>query len=589
MAQLRAALALGPLLAGRVEVQEFVLVDPVIRLQSRNGVNNWSFGAAGDAAPAASASDGFVRAPGALPFDASFGDVRIENGAVFYDDGQQRRQIEALNLAVSLPSVDAPVRLDGGFDADGRPMRFALELGSLRGFFEGQQTAFSLDLTGALAEVSANGRFLESPDLTFDGRVSMTLPLRALARYLGTDLPDGDIFQEFAAQAQMSGAPGRFALTDAAVRFDAIRADGDLQLEYAGPRPVITGAVHSPRLDITPYIPADTAPGGAGASGSEGIAPWSEAPLDVAALRAMDVNLDITADLLKSRDIEVTDVLANLVVDRGRLVATLQQFRLYGGSGRAVAVLNARQQTPSLSFNANLETLQAQPFLTAAAGFDRLLGVGEFNLDVTSSGASPAAIMDNLTGNGGFAFTDGAVRGVNLAQMIRTVQSAVTNRALPAAFAETEKTDFSSLTGGFTIQNGVVRNEDLLMLSPLLRVAGDGEIDLGAQTVNYLISPRAVQALTGQGGDVNLQGLTVPVRLRGDFNTVSAGIDFDSVAAALLQQQAGRLLGLENTPDQPAPESAEDAVRGLFGQFLNNAINRSDEDEPTDTDEDSPN
>ena len=578
MQEMRVSVALIPLLQRQIEIEEFVLVDPVIRLQSNTSGNNWTFGDNAQAASQANTEDGFQRRPGALPFEASFGDVRIENGAVIFDDGVQTRRFDALDLSIDLPSVDQPVRLRGSFEADGRPMDFNAELGSLRGFFEGQETAFSTTLNGPLADLTLDGRFLESAELAFDGDVDVTLPLRALARYLGADLPDGDIFRQFSARSAVSGEPGLVRLNDARISFDDINAQGGMTLNYAGARPRITGELSTALLDLTPYIPAENAPD-ANRSGGSGISEWSDEPMDLAPLRTVDTEITIRADELKARDIEVSDVTALTTLDQGRLTARLNRFQLYGGAGEAVAVINARGNTPSFSFNANLDSLQAQPFLLAAAQFDRLIGDGGFTMDLTANGASPAAIMNSLSGTGRFEFNDGAIQGVNLAQMIRTVQTALQNRALPTAFAESEQTDFSTLGGSFTVTNGVVSNQDLQMLSPLLRVLGNGQIDLGAQSIDYRLTPRAVQSLTGQGGQLDLQGLEVPVRLEGGFNNVSARIDFEAVARNLLSQQAGRLLRQsgDGEAEDEAPASPEDVVRGLFGQLLNNSRDSSEE------------
>ena len=586
MQEMRVAVALIPLLQRQIEIEEFVLVNPVIRLQSNARGNNWTFGDNTEAVAQATPEEGFQRQPGALPFEASFGDVRIENGAVTFDDGVQTRRFDALNLSIDLPSVDQPVRLRGSFEADGRPMNFNAELGSLRGFFEGRETPFSTTLNGPLADLTLEGRFLESTELAFDGDMDVTLPLRALARYLGADLPDGDIFRQFSARSAVSGEPGLLRLREARISFDDIDAQGAMTLNYGGARPRITGELSTAMLDLTPYIPADSEPDANRAGPPAGISQWSDEPIDLAPLRTLDSELTIRADELKARDIEVSDVTALVTVDQGRMTARLNRFQLYGGTGEAVAVINARSNTPSFSFNANLDALEAQPFLLAAAQFDRLIGDGGFNLDLTASGSSPAAIMNSLSGTGGFEFNDGAIKGVNLAQMIRTVQTALQNRALPTAFAESEQTDFSSLGGTFTVTNGVVSNQDLQMLSPLLRVLGDGRIDLGAQSIDYRLTPRAVQSLTGQGGQLDLQGLEVPVRLQGGFNNVSARIDFEAVARNLLSQQAGRLLRQngDSETDDDAPASPEDVVRGLFGQLLNNNRNQPDEEAPDEED-----
>ena len=59
--------------------------------------------------------------------------------------------------------------------------------------------------------------------------------------------------------------------------------------------------------------------------------------------------------------------------------------------------------------------------------------------------------------------------------------------------------------------------------------------NLAEQSIDYRLTPRAVQSLTGQGGDLDLRGLEVPIRIRGGFNNVSVGIDFEAVARDLLR------------------------------------------------------
>lgn len=567
MAEMRVTVALMPLISRVIEVREFVLVDPTIRLQTRGGRNNWTLGSAsGTQAPPTSSHEGFVRAPGALPFEASFGDVRIVNGSVIYSDGSQTRRIEALDLTAQLPSVNEPARLSGSFNADGRPMNFAVSLESLRGFFEGAQTPFEAELTGALADIRFQGAFRESADLSFDGDADITLPLRALGRYLGADLPEGDIFRRFSADARISAVPGRLDLSDATITFDDIRAVGGLSLNYTPTRPMITGTLSTSNLDLTPYIPAEDASNTA--SGAGGVGPWSEEDIDLSPLRTVDAELTIRATRFKARDIEAENATVEVDLDNGRLVASISEVHMYGGRGVVTAVANARSARPSYSFNAQIEALQAQPFLTAAAGFDRLAGLGTLNLDLDAVGASPAAIMNSLSGQGSFAFSDGAITGVNLAQVIRTVQQGLSTGSIPAGFSEAQQTDFTALTGTINIQNGLAQNLDLTMLSPLLRVEGTGSVNLAEQAIEYRLTPRAVQSLTGQGGDLDLQGVGVPIVIRGGFNDVSVSVDFASVARDIARARAGTLIGGDVGAALSNGGSLEDAARGAIRDAL---------------------
>ncbi|MCW5725373.1 MAG: AsmA family protein [Maricaulaceae bacterium] len=587
MAEMRVAIKLIPLLSRRVEIDEFVLVDPVIRLSQRGARNNWTLGRASENAAPAPAQDGGFRLPGALPLDASFGDVRIENGRVEYSDDESARVIDGLNLILRLPSLDEPMRLDGALRADGEAMTFNAELGALRGFFDGAETPLTLRLDGRLIDARFDGRFLESatPDLAGDLRMS-TPSLRALAAFAGSELPPGNGLERFEAGGALTTRPDRISLENATVRLDAIRGTGALAVATGGARPRLTGRLELAELNVNPYLPAETAPAPAG-----GVQAWSEERIDLSVLSLADADLTASAGQLVFRDIEVTSAALRVRIDNGRMQADLERFLLYDGSGSGRVVANARGAQPSFSVTANLAGLQALPFLEAAAGFDRLAGTGAMTLDLSASGANQAAIMRSLSGNGGFNFADGAIRGVNIAQAIRTVQTAITQRTLPQGFGDQEQTDFSSLAGTFTVSGGVATNSDLLMLSPLLRVEGAGQADLGRQTVDYRLNPRAVASIQGQGGDRDLRGITVPIRLRGSFDNVSIGVDTEAVGRALLQQgvtgalsgqrpqdalrdalglggqrQSGDEEGEEGEQQQQRTDPAEQLLRGLLGR-----------------------
>lgn len=571
MAEMRVSVAILPLISRQIEVREFILVEPVIRLQSRASGNNWTLGnASGETVASGSSEGGFLRRPGALPFDASFGDVRLENGTVIYSDASQTRRFDGVNLAVALPSVDEEIALSGSFQADGRPMNFDARLGSLRGFFEGAETPLSLRLDGALADIGFEGQIDEGEGLVLRGGVDMDLPLPALASYAGTDLPEGDIFQRFVAEADIVADTTSVALLNAALQFDDIVANGDITLWLNGPRPDVVGAISTANLDITPYIPADSAAEAATTEGG-GFPPWSEEEFDVAALRLVDAQLSIRADRFKANDIEATNVNISAELENGRLEAELTGFDLYGGQGRVAGVMNARRSTASHSFDVDVDTLEALPFLQAAAGFDRLAGLGGLTLDVTASGNSQAAIMNSLNGTGDFDFANGAIVGVNLAQVIRTVQDAINTGGLPAGFADQQQTDFTSLGGTFQIENGSVQNLDLAMLSPLIRVAGQGTVDLANQSIDYRLNPRAVGSLSGQGGAIDLNGVGVPITLQGSFNDVSVSIDYAVLARALARSQAAGALG-DRLGDNPLGNAARDLLNRPDGQSTEEAV-----------------
>ncbi len=571
MRQMRVGVELIPLLSRRVEITEFVLVEPVIRLQQRGGANNWTF-ASTEAAPAPASSGGFVRRPGALPIEASFGDVRIENAAIHVSDGTQTHDITGLNLAIALPSLETETRIEGSLAANGEALEFDATLGSIRDFFEGRETPLVLNLGGRLVDLGFDGAIPEGEDIALAGAIRANIPdIRALAAFAGAELPPGDNLRSFSTAGRISGTSSRLELTADSLRLDDIAGSGGLTADLSGSKPRITGSLDLPALDVTPYLPeaAEEAPASGG-----GVPPWSEEEIDLAGLGVVDARLDLTVGQLTFRELEVSDAALNVVLENSRLTARLARISLYEGQGNVTVIANARSATPSFSLEASLSGLDAYPFLQAAAGFDRLQGTGTMGLNFTATGNSQAAIMNSLDGSGNFTFADGAIVGINIAQTIRNVSGflnrnnadsaeTTTSDSEAAETGETQTTDFTSLGGTFTIVDGQLTNQDLLMLSPLLRVEGLGSVNLPAQTLDYRLRPRAVASIEGQGGASDLQGVIVPIRIRGGFNSVSIGVDTQAVGQALLQGALSNAIG--GNGSQSLEDTARNALRDAIG------------------------
>ncbi|WP_429910856.1 AsmA family protein [Glycocaulis sp.] len=571
LSELRLGLALWPLFSNRVEVSEFVLVEPVIRLRENARGNNWTFASAEEAQAAPSSdSNGGFRQPGALPFDGTFSGIRIENGALSYSDGTDTWDVSQLNVRLHAEDLDREARMDGEFVLRGERIAFDTRLGGLRPFMEGRETPLTLEVRSSPLTVSFDGNALESSTFDLAGDASVQTDIPGLARLAGEPLPPGSALRSASASGRLTSVPGEIRFENARLRLDEITATGSLTVQTERERPMLTGQLVIPVLNLNPYMPAEQS-----GTATGGQPEWSTEEIDLAALSLVDADLRLSAGRLIFGDVEVSEAAVHARLTNGRLVADLSRFTLYGGSGSGQLVVNARGATPSYSLNARLQGLQTQPFLGAAADFSALRGLGNFTIDLTSSGASTAAIMRSLSGSGNLRLSDGAIEGFNLARILRGVQTAITTRQLPQGFGPEEETDFSELGGTFNIRNGVLSNTDLSMLSPLLRVTGTGEFNLVEQSMDYRISPRAVASLAGQGGTPELGGIAVPVRIRGNFANPSFSIDFEAVARELAAGQARGLLdrilpgqrsgeGEGEEDEQQSQPTPADVLRGLL-------------------------
>jgi AsmA protein len=175
----------------------------------------------------------------------------------------------------------------------------------------------------------------------------------------------------------------------------------------------------------------------------------------------------------------------------------------------------------------------------------------------------------NLDGTAKVLLRDGAVKGINLGEVIRKAQSMLGGGSSPAAqgqsAGEGQKTDFTELSASFRIRNGIAHNEDLDAKSPLFRLGGAGDINIPASSLDYLAKASIVATSRGQGGKEreDLSGLTIPVRLTGPFDNLSYKVDTRGLARDALKSRAGDKIKerLEGNRDK-----LEDKVKGLLGR-----------------------
>ncbi|MGB4866675.1 MAG: AsmA-like C-terminal region-containing protein, partial [Hyphomicrobium sp.] len=149
-----------------------------------------------------------------------------------------------------------------------------------------------------------------------------------------------------------------------------------------------------------------------------------------------------------------------------------------------------------------------------------------------------------MNGKTELKFNDGAIVGFNVPGAIRGISQ---GKLSGLKAAPTEKTDFSELSASFNIVNGEAKNQDLQLVSPLLRVTGSGTVQIPARTVDYIVKPKVVSSLQGQQGAQGLSGLEIPVRIVGSWDKPKFEPDLKGVLAD--------------------PSKAIEAVKGLSKQF----------------------
>ena len=196
---------------------------------------------------------------------------------------------------------------------------------------------------------------------------------------------------------------------------------------------------------------------------------------------------------------------------------------------------------------------------------------GRLLSDVTLQfqGDTPERIKQTLNGGGQLNFKDGAVKGIDLAAMVRNVQTAFGEGGIDASDAS--KTEFTEFSVPFSLRNGTFVTEATQLKSPVIGVKAQGQADLVTEKLNFRVEPEYVATLKGQRSSDDLKEIKVPVLVSGTFQKPLFAPDLEAIARQQVQKQlidSGKLDEVFEKNKDLKP--LEDTAKGLLKGILNN-------------------
>lgn len=544
MDSLQLKVGLEPLLARKVEVKEFLLDRPVVNLLvTGNGQSNWQFANAGASAPA-SGGTGNETIDSLKPTEFVLGPIRITNGRLRYLDERTGSafKADAINADISLPQLNGPVAIKGDLVWNGEKIAINLKADKPSALAEDGRTSATLTVAAKPIALSFAGQMSLSRGMRLGGNVNLkTSSMRRLAEWAGSPLAPGKGLGALAVKGALGYGDNTIGLKNATINLDGMKIVGDTTISLKGARPMVTARVGIDQINVNAYTGKGGSVGGGASRGG-----WSTTPIDMSGLQAVDADIALNAGKIVYDKTTLSKVSARVKLNAGVLDATLNKMTLYGGAAAGAIRLNGARRVPSIAGSLSTNGVNAYQLLRDFAGFEWLEGATAITAQISATGRSQAEWVSTLGGKMKIVFSNGAIRGVNIAKMIR----GATKNILDGWKSEpTEKTDFSEFSASYTIKQGIARNNDLKLIGPLVRLTGHGIVSLPPKTLNYLISPKLVASLKGQGGVQDLTGLEVPFKIKGPWSNPQIYPDIEGILqnpeAAfktldnLLQNQAG--------------------------------------------------
>ena len=262
-------------------------------------------------------------------------------------------------------------------------------------------------------------------------------------------------------------------------------------------------------------------------------------------LRTIQIDGELVVKQLKMQNLLMRDIDLGISANAGVIDIDPIKMNLYGGSFSGQVRLDVRNKLPKYRVTKEFQGVKIGKLLTDFNGEDRMSGLLNANVSLTTQGEWLSALKKNSNGNMMLAFKDGALKGFNIRQSIDQAKAKIKGESGPQA--QDKKTNFSSLELSGLIKKGIFISNDLNLQAPVMRVGGEGQVDLNKNTVNYLVNVKLVGTIKGQEGGTadELSGLLIPVRIDGPFSEPKIDVQLDEMlknkAAALKAKMKAKL------------------------------------------------
>ncbi|MEQ3707971.1 MAG: AsmA family protein [Tateyamaria sp.] len=523
------------LLNREIRITNIEATRPTIRLESRaDGRASWVFTDASGAAQIETEVAPDTRTPQAVWIE----NLSVSDATLIYD-AEETDLVSFANVDLTLtwPERRGAAELAATLSPAGADVDVRATIGVFAGFITGQVQSISATVAAGGGSLALVGRGSTAGDVA--GQLTLDMPntddfLTALG-LPAPGLPAG-LGQSVDLRADLTlTSDRRLSLRDviADLGTNAVAGAADISLNGT---PEVNAQLSTGALDLS----VATKAGGASSGGSAAPAGsgWPTDVIDASGLASFNGQIALSADSIDLGQFKLGQTRALVRNDNNRMVFELREVVAYAGKLTGEFVMNNRS---GLSVGGKLlaSGIDMQAVLRDAAQIERLTGAADAEMSFLGSGQTVDAIMKSLSGNGKIQFGQGTIIGIDLDRLMRS----------GAAGAGT--TVFDSLAATWTIDGGVMRNDDLLLSLSNYEARGKGQVGLGAQTIDYTFTPVALRANDGNG-------IAIPVRMVGPWSDISIRPDLEAALDLNLTAEKERL-----------EQQAEDAVRSKVAEELN--------------------
>jgi len=574
-----------PLISRDVQVKHVVLKGLRLVLEKKpDGKVNWEFesgtedGTETVPEEEASAEPEAGESENELPIKTlEVGEISVTDGNILYVDRQAdtQKELSDVDIQITNISLETPIELNLTGKLDNQPFSLAGNLGPVgkkpgEGDINLNLTARAFDtlelqLLGTVTDPATEPAY----------RMHLTMvpssPKRLLTKIAPEAVPalsDPSVLEKFGLEVDITGAADQVAMTNGNLRLDDTTATFQITAKEFS-KPDIVWKVHMDRLDLDRYLP-EGEPGDETETKEVGASqgPGETAGIDYAPLRTLGLDGNIEVNELKAGGGTFRNIVLKVAGAGGKFKIDPLSMDLYEGSLLVQGNMDVTGTKPKSAVELNMDGVQVEPLLKDFLDKDFITGTTLARISLVMTGDTPDGIKQTLSGKGDLQFNEGAIRDVNILEMIQNIQAAFGSGEATQA----QETPYSEFNSRFAITNGVVNTSSTTVSSPVFRVDVTGNANLVNESLDFRVNPTYINPKNKKESGMSISGTRVPVLIKGTFSAPKFKPDLESAAKKVLTDKLTEKLGevfggsgkTESGENADDSTGVENLVKGLL-------------------------
>jgi AsmA protein len=266
------------------------------------------------------------------------------------------------------------------------------------------------------------------------------------------------------------------------------------------------------RIDADRYLP----PPPEKPAAKDAKEPPTEIPVEM--LRKLNARGQLSVGEAIFAGIKFTKLRLGVNAREGKVRFYPSEASMYGGQYRGDIAIDATGNVARVTLDEHVTGVNFAPLFKDMFETQRVSGKGSANIKLAGSGRTTDDVMKTLDGTVDFKVADGALEGSDLWYEIRRARALLKQQAIPERPSGPPRTPFTALTGTGTMNDGVMKNDDLNVAMQYLKVTGQGTVDLPKNSLDYRLVA-AVLKIPREGADAtqmqDMVDAQIPVKVSG--------------------------------------------------------------------------